>query len=85
MFMVMFGVMQLTSIGPNLLAITEGRIAGKLAYDVIDSKPAVQVGVGKPLTGEIQGKIEFEKIKFNYPTRPDLKVLKELSCTFEAG
>jgi ATP-binding cassette subfamily B (MDR/TAP) protein 1 len=34
---------------------------------------------------EFKGKIEFENVCFNYPLNPDLKVLKNLSITFEAG
>jgi len=36
----------LTAIGPNLKAVTEGKIGAKLAYDVIDSQPAVVPGRG---------------------------------------
>jgi len=31
------------------------------------------------------GQIEFKNVGFTYPSRPDLKVLKNFSCTFEAG
>lgn len=34
---------------------------------------------------EFKGKIEFDNVCFNYPLNPDLKVLKNLSVTFEAG
>ena len=34
---------------------------------------------------EFKGKIEFENVCFNYPSNPDLKVLKNLNVTFEAG
>jgi ATP-binding cassette subfamily B (MDR/TAP) protein 1 len=34
---------------------------------------------------EFKGKIEFVDVCFNYPLNPDLKVLKNLSVTFEAG
>jgi len=64
--------------------LTEGKIGGKLAYDVIDHKPVVNANVGE--TFQIgAGKIEFKDIDFRYPTRPELKVLKTLSCTFEPG
>lgn len=33
----------------------------------------------------MQGKIEFEDVCFNYPSNPDLKVLKNLTVSFEAG
>jgi len=41
MFMVITGMFQLTAIGPMVKAITEGKIGGKLAYDVIDHVPDV--------------------------------------------
>jgi ABC-type multidrug transport system fused ATPase/permease subunit len=34
---------------------------------------------------EMKGKITFEDVCFNYPSNPDLKVLKNLNITFEAG
>lgn len=34
---------------------------------------------------EIKGEIRFENVCFNYPTKPETKVLKNLSCTFKAG
>ena len=34
---------------------------------------------------DIKGKIEFENVCFNYPSNPDLKVLKNFNCTIEAG
>jgi len=41
MFLVIFGAFNLGNAGPNLKAFTEGRIAGKLAYDTIDTKTQV--------------------------------------------
>lgn len=34
---------------------------------------------------EIRGKIEFKNVHFSYPTRPDVKVLKGLKFTLNAG
>jgi ATP-binding cassette subfamily B (MDR/TAP) protein 1 len=33
----------------------------------------------------VVGDIAFEHVKFNYPSRPDVEVLKDLSITFTAG
>ena len=41
MFSVLIGVFAVSAIGPMVKAITEGKIAGKLAYDVIDAQPEV--------------------------------------------
>jgi hypothetical protein len=53
-------------------AITEGKIAGKLAYDVIDHQPEVNPdakGIVLPKDGSVKGHIEFIDICFTYPTR----------------
>jgi hypothetical protein len=39
MFSAVFGAMMLGSVGPHISAVAEGRIAGKLAFSVIDRKP----------------------------------------------
>jgi hypothetical protein len=36
-----FGVFSLGMATPNIKAITEGKVAGKIAYDVIDRKPRI--------------------------------------------
>jgi len=41
MFLVIFGAFNLGNAGPNIKAFTEGRIAGKLAFDTIDTKTQV--------------------------------------------
>lgn len=72
---------------PFLKAMAEAKVAGKLAYDTIDTKPAVDPNApGKKLEREkMKGQIEFKNVNFRYPTRPDLHVLKNFSCVFEAG
>ena len=43
MFCVVFGAMQLGGAAPAIAAISQGRVAAKLAYDVIDRKPKVDI------------------------------------------
>jgi ATP-binding cassette, subfamily B (MDR/TAP), member 1 len=40
-FGIVFGVFSLGMATPNIKAITEGRVAGKIAYDIIDRKPKI--------------------------------------------
>lgn len=40
-FGVIFGMFSLGMAAPNLKAVAEGRVAGKMAFDIIDRKPAI--------------------------------------------
>ena len=33
----------------------------------------------------LKGEIKIQNVEFKYPTRPDINVLKNFSCTFESG
>ena len=46
-FGVVFGVFSLGLAFPNVKAVTEGRVAGKSAYDVIDRIPSIRLDEGK--------------------------------------
>jgi len=71
---------------PNIKAITEGKVAGKIAYDVIDRKPKILLDdPTSQKVGDVLGKIEFKNVTFRYPTRPEQKVLDDFSATFEEG
>jgi ABC-type multidrug transport system fused ATPase/permease subunit len=68
--------------------IGKAKVAGSMAFEVIDDAPAIlidEAGKKKVNRDEVKGKFEFENVCFNYPSNPDLKVLKNLNCTFEAG
>jgi ATP-binding cassette subfamily B (MDR/TAP) protein 1 len=55
-FGVVFGVFSLGMATPNIKAITEGRVAGKMAYDIIDRKPKILIDdpSAKPV-GDLKG------------------------------
>lgn len=40
-FGVLFGMFSMGMAAPNLKAVSEGRTAGKMAYDIIDRKPKI--------------------------------------------
>jgi ABC-type bacteriocin/lantibiotic exporter with double-glycine peptidase domain len=57
---------------PNIKAITEGKIAGKIAYDLIDRVPKFLLDEVSALpVGDIKGHIEFKNVTFRYPTRTE--------------
>ena len=51
---------------------------------VIKREPAIPFKGGKQL-GEQVGKIEFRNVKFNYPSRPNVTVLKDFSLDIRVG
>ena len=69
-FGVVFGLFSLGGAQPNLKAVVEGRVAGKLAYDIINRKPKIEIDdpEGKKLEN-LKGRIEFKDVTFAYPTR----------------
>ena len=73
---------------PHLKAVTDSKIAGKLAFDVIDHVPKVPVDAPESeqvQRNTIQGLIQFKNVSFRYPTRQELQVLNDFTFTFEAG
>jgi ATP-binding cassette subfamily B (MDR/TAP) protein 1 len=86
MFSVIIGIFYLGGAGPHMKAVSEARVAGKLAFNVIDSKPKANAReVGLKDCPALKGHIELKNVNFTYPTRQDLQVLKDFSCVFEQG
>jgi hypothetical protein len=40
-FGILFGMMALGMASPNIKAVTEGRVAGKMTFDIIDRVPSI--------------------------------------------
>lgn len=67
-------------------AITHGMGAAAKLYETIDRVPDIDSASEEGLRPEnCKGEIVFEHVKFNYPSRPDVPIVKDLSITFPAG
>ena len=66
-------------------SVKEGCVAAKLAFDIIDRKPAIDSNDELAKKHVIKGAVELKNVNFYYPTRPDTIVLKNLSVSFEKG
>jgi ABC-type multidrug transport system fused ATPase/permease subunit len=68
---IVYGAFSLGLAAPNFKAITEGKVAGKMAYDIIDRVPDI---ISNDNRGKVidapKGRIEFKNVSFTYPTRP---------------
>ena len=84
-FGVLLGVFALGGLTPNIQHLTKAKIAGKTAFDIIDRVPKIKVDDPNAKEHKLNGEVRFENVDFVYPSRPDQKVLKNFSWTFEAG
>jgi len=70
----------------GLVAITQGCGAAAKIFATIDRVPTIDSASEDGLRpSQITGEIALENVEFNYPARPDLQIVKNLSLTFPAG
>ncbi|KAK5862309.1 hypothetical protein PBY51_017719 [Eleginops maclovinus] len=85
-FTVLIGAFAVGQTSPNLQTFSSARGAAHKVYSIIDHKPVIdsysEAGF-KP--DSIKGNIEFKNICFNYPSRPDIQVLNDLSLSVKSG
>ena len=72
--------------GPNIQTIGTARGAAANVYSVIERVPTIDAysDAGKKVDA-LRGKIELRNVKFHYPARADVTVLKDFSLTIEEG
>ncbi|XP_068791162.1 ATP-binding cassette sub-family B member 5 isoform X2 [Struthio camelus] len=85
-FSVLIGAFSLGQAAPNLESVANARGAAYEVYRIIKKKRLIdsssQEGY-KP--DKLIGEIEFRNIHFNYPSRPDVKILKGLNLKVQTG
>ena len=85
-FAVLVGAFSLALLPPELQAVAHGRGAAAKLFATIDRVPAIDSSDPGGLKPEsCQGRITLENVKFNYPSRPDVPIVKDLSLTIEFG
>ncbi|THH21388.1 hypothetical protein EW146_g137 [Bondarzewia mesenterica] len=83
---ILIGSFSLALMAPEMQAITHGRGAAAKLYATIDRVPDIDSSNEEGLKPEkVMGEISLEHIKFNYPSRPDVPIIKDLTLTFPAG
>uniref|UniRef100_A0A4W5JSU0 ATP-binding cassette, sub-family B (MDR/TAP), member 11a n=1 Tax=Hucho hucho TaxID=62062 RepID=A0A4W5JSU0_9TELE len=85
-FGVLMAAMNLGQASPCLEAFASGRAAAKTIFDTINREPEIDCfsEEGHKLD-KVKGDIEFHNVTFNYPSRPDVKILDSLSMLIRAG
>ncbi|KAL7331771.1 hypothetical protein PS15p_203920 [Mucor circinelloides] len=82
----MLGCMSFVKLPTNLSAVSSACAAAYNVFQVIDRVPEINVDSNEGLKpSNTQGTIHFKGVSFNYPTRPDLKIIKDLNLQVNAG
>ncbi|EKM81172.1 hypothetical protein AGABI1DRAFT_72028 [Agaricus bisporus var. burnettii JB137-S8] len=59
--------------------------AGARVFEVLDRQPLIPLHSGIQLAPERRGTIKFDHVHFEYPTRKDVKVLKDFNLEVKVG
>ncbi|NXH89991.1 ABCBB protein, partial [Edolisoma coerulescens] len=85
-FGVLVGALNLGQASPCLEAFATGRGAATNIFETIDKKPTIDcMSEDGYKLDKVRGEIEFHNVTFNYPSRPDAKILDNLSMVIKAG
>jgi len=83
---IMIGSFSLAMLAPELQALAIARGAASKLFATIDRNPPIDSADPSGLKPEkVTGEITLHNVKFNYPARPDVAILKDLSISFAAG
>ncbi|XP_058037982.1 ATP-dependent translocase ABCB1 [Ahaetulla prasina] len=85
-FAVLIGAFSIGQVSPNLEAFATARGAAYAIFNIIDNEPQIDIyseSGYKP--DKITGNLSFQNVYFNYPARPDVKILKGLNLQINNG
>ncbi|KAM8966761.1 ATP-dependent translocase ABCB1 [Pelodytes ibericus] len=85
-FSVIIGAFSVGQTAPNIEAFSNARGAAYTIFNIIDTVPKIDsfsTAGFKP--DKIKGDIEFKQVKFTYPSRPEVQVLKGLNLKITSG
>ncbi|KAG4098414.1 multidrug resistance protein 1 [Neocallimastix lanati (nom. inval.)] len=76
---IMMGTMTLTGVGVMISSFSEATGSATMLFDIIEREPLIKMDEGISPDKPIEGTIEFQDVRFSYPSRPDVEVLKGIS------
>ena len=83
---ILIGSFSVALLAPELAAVTKARAAAAKLFDTIDRVPPIDSSNPGGLRPEhVEGRIELRGVKFHYPSRPNVPILKGLDASFPAG
>ncbi|XP_015708893.1 ATP-dependent translocase ABCB1-like isoform X4 [Coturnix japonica] len=85
-FSVLIGAFSIGQTAPSIEAFANARGAAYAIFNIIDNEPQIDSysdAGHKP--DHIKGNLEFQNVFFNYPSRPDVEILKGLNLKVNCG
>uniref|UniRef100_A0A8C6YM29 Phosphatidylcholine translocator ABCB4-like n=1 Tax=Nothoprocta perdicaria TaxID=30464 RepID=A0A8C6YM29_NOTPE len=85
-FSILVGAFSVGQTAPSMEAFANARGAAYAIFSIIDNEPQIDSSSDtgyKP--DHVKGNLEFHNVYFNYPARPDIKVLKGLNLKVNCG
>ncbi|XP_037706014.1 bile salt export pump isoform X2 [Choloepus didactylus] len=83
---VLVAALNLGNASPCLEAFATGRAAATTIFETIDRKPVIDcMSEDGYKLDRIKGEIEFRNVTFHYPSRPEVKILNNLSMVIKSG
>ncbi|HYO54280.1 ABC transporter ATP-binding protein [Archangium sp.] len=79
--MVAFALGALTDLWADFMRATG---AAERVFELIDRQPTIPASGGERLPS-VQGRVEFQQVRFAYPTRPDVPVLQGIDLKLDPG
>ncbi|NXH19197.1 MDR1 protein, partial [Bucco capensis] len=85
-FSVLIGAFSLGQAAPNLESVANARGAAYEVYQIINKKRLIDSSAQEGYKPDkLIGEIEFRNVHFDYPSRPDVKVLQGLNLKVQTG
>ncbi|XP_041649046.1 ATP-binding cassette, sub-family B (MDR/TAP), member 4 [Cheilinus undulatus] len=85
-FVVLIGAFAVGQTSPNIQTFASARGAAHKVYSIIDHQPNIDSYSEEGFKPDyIKGDIEFNNIHFTYPSRPDVKILNNMSLRVASG
>lgn len=76
-------ISQSSSFGPDT---AKARSATRSIFRILDRKSAIESNDDSGMVLEqVRGSIEFQNVKFTYPTRPDVQIFRDISFIAHSG
>lgn len=83
---ILIGSFSVALLAPEWTAVSKGQAAAAKLFATIDRVPSIDSASQEGLRPDhVEGEIEIEGVKFHYPSRPSVPILKGFTARFPAG